>query len=321
MNNGGPNPSRLDPAIRQALATATDKQYIVNNYYRGLADVGTTIIPAINEKWHYEPTADEKFPYDPDQAEDMLDDAGYRYPYDGAEFRVATADSLAVKMGWVITGKQLVYHMYVRREYPEEALIAQYLKEKWAEIGVGIDYDVVDESYMSTQVYSYDYDTCLWYWSADIDPNYMLFCQSKLAWSGWSDNKYYNETYEENYWASVSAMDYDERKTYVDNCQRTHYRDAAWIVTATPYQTYVWRTDTFENWGDWDENPGMSMDNFWTGNPLFFDLTFIGEEKKGFDLMAALMFGGVVAAVVVAAVAIWWLKKRGKKGKASPLGE
>lgn len=321
MNDGGPNPSRLDPAIRQALATATDKSYIVNNYYRGLADEGTTLIPAINTKWHYEPTADEKFPYDPDLAEEMLDDAGYRYPYDNAEFRVATTDSLAVKEGWVSEGKQLVYHMYIRREYPEEALIAQYLKEKWAEIGVGIDYDVVDEAYMSTQVYSYEYDTCIWYWSADIDPNYMLFCQSKIAWSGWSDNKYYNESYEENYWASVSAMDYDERKEYVDNCQRVHYRDAAFIIMATPYQTYVWRTDTFENWGDWDENPGMSMDNFWTGNPLFFELEYIGEESGGFDLMSALMFGAVIAAVVAVAVAVWWLKKKGKKGKASPLGE
>jgi peptide/nickel transport system substrate-binding protein len=321
MNEGGPNPSRLDPAIRQALATATDKEYIVTNYYRSLAEEGTTLIPSINEKWHYEPTAGEKFVYDLDAAADMLDDAGYRYPYDGADLRVVTSDSLAAKEGWAPPDTELSYHMYVRREYPEEALIAKYLKETWAQVGVGLDYEVVDESYMSTEVYSYEYDTCIWYWSADIDPNYMLFCQSKIAWSGWSDNKYYNESYEENYLASVSAMDDDERKTYVDNCQRIHYRDAAFIIMAAPYQTYVWRTDTFENWGDWDDSPGMSMDNFWGGNPLFFDLEYIGDRTQGFDLMSALMFGGVIAAVVVAVAAVWLLKKRGKKGKASPLGE
>ena len=271
--------------------------------------------------WHYEPTADEKFVYDLDAAADMLDDAGYRYPFDGADLRVATADSLAVKEGWVISGTELSYHMFIRREYPEEALIAQYLKETWAQIGVEIDYDVVDESYMGTEVYSYEYDTCIWYWSADIDPNYMLFCQSQLAWSGWSDNKYYNETYEENYLASVSAMDYEDRKEYVDNCQRVHYRDAAFIIMAAPFQTYVWRTDSFEGWGDWDASPGMSMDNFWTGNPLFFDLTSISDRTTGVDIMGILMLGAVVGAVVVVAVAVWWLKRRGKKGKASPLGE
>ena len=321
MNEGGPNPSRLDPAIRQALATATDKEYIVANYYRSLAEVGTTLVPSVNEKWHYEPTEDERFDYDLDAARDMLDEAGYRYPHDGAEFRTVMADSLAAKEGWAIPGTELVYHMFIRREYPEEALIAKYLKETWAQIGVGIDYEVVDESYMGTEVYSYEYDTCIWYWSADIDPNYMLFCQSQLAWSGWSDNKYYNETYEENYRASVSAMDDDDRKMYVDNCQRTHYRDAAFIIMAAPYQTYVWRTDTFEGWGDWDVSPGMSMDNFWTGNPLFYDLVYIGDRQTGFDLTSALIVGGVVAAVVVVAVVALLLKKRGKKGKASPLGE
>lgn len=321
MNEGGPNPSRLDPAVRQALAMATDKEYIVNNYYRGLADEGTTLIPSINEKWHYEPTAAELFEYDLSAAEDLLDDAGYRYPFDGADLRAATTDSLAVKEGWVITGTELSYHMFIRREYPEEALIAKYLKETWAQIGVEIDYEVVDESYMSTEIYSYEYDTCIWYWSADIDPNYMLYCQSSLAWSGWSDNMYYNESYEENYRASVSAMDYEDRKEYVDNCQRIHYRDAAFIIMAAPYQTYVWRTDTFEGWGDWDANPGMSMDNFWTANSLFFDLNYIGDRASGFDLWSAMIIGGIVAAVAIVAVAIWWFKKKGRKKKASPLGE
>lgn len=320
MNNGGPNPSRLDPAIRQALATATNKTYIVNNFYRSLAEVGSVLIPSINEKWHCELSEDELFKFDLAEAASMLDEAGYRYLTPASTYRAATEDSFAVREKLVPLNKELRYDMLIRREYPEEALIARYLADTWATIGVGLNVIVVDETTMSKLVYSYEYDTCIWYWSADIDPNYMLFCQSKIAWAGWSDNKYYNESYEANYWASVSEMDYAQRKEYVDNCQRIHYEDAAWIVMAYPYQTYVWRTDTFEGWGDWAENPGRSMDSFWTANPLFFDLVYIGERETGFDVQSAMLASAVVAGIVAVAVALWWMKKRGKK-KASPLGE
>jgi len=214
----------------------------------------------------------------------------------------------------------LKYDMLVRQEYPEEQAIAKYLQSIWKDIGIDLTITVLYESAMATKVYSYKYDTCIWYWSMDVDPNYMLYCQSKLAWFGWSDNKYYNPAYDENYNKSVSAMDYDERKTYVDNCQRIHYRDAAFIIMAVPYQTYAWRNDTFTGWGDWEANPGRSMDNFWSGNPLFFDLEYIGGGGGGFDVVAASIAAGVVGAIVAIAVVIWWIKKKGKK-KASPLGE
>ncbi len=320
MNQGGPNPSRLDPVIRQAMATATNKSYIIQNYYRGLADEGTTLIPPVYEKWHYEPTEAEKFKFDLDAAAELLESSGYRYPVVGAEFRVATSDSYAVKNDLVPLNTVLKYEMLVRQEYPEEQTIARYLQDQWKEIGIGLDIKVLYESAMSTLVYSYEYDTCIWYWSMDVDPNYMLYCQTKLSWSGWSDNKYSNPAYEENYSNSVSAMDDAERQVFVDNCQRTHYRDCAFIIMAVPYQTYAWRTDTFEGWGDLAADPGRSMDAFWGGNPLFFDLKYVGGGGGGFDILAASIAAGVVA-VIVAVVAILHLNGKKKRKKGSPLGE
>ncbi|UCE80662.1 MAG: ABC transporter substrate-binding protein, partial [Methanobacteriota archaeon] len=55
MNTAGPNPARLDPIVRQALAMATDKQFVNDNFYLGLGEPGTTLIPPVNEEWHYEP--------------------------------------------------------------------------------------------------------------------------------------------------------------------------------------------------------------------------------------------------------------------------
>ncbi|MCX6657783.1 MAG: ABC transporter substrate-binding protein [Euryarchaeota archaeon] len=270
-NLAGPNPSRLDKNIRTAMAMATNKSYIVSQYYLGLADEGTTMIPPVNSYWHYEPNATEKIPLDLVAANSMLEAAGYRdIDYDG--IRECTASSYAVTQGLVPEGKKLTYDMLVRREYPEEKDIAMYLQDSWRSVGIQLQYRIVDEAQLSSEVYAYQYDTFIWYWSADIDPNYQLFVQTRAAWGGWSDNKWTNATYENNYLKSVTELNKTQRKVYVDNCQRANYLDAHYIILAYPYQTYAWRDDTFSGWGDWAADPGRSMDNFWMGNPLFFDL-------------------------------------------------
>jgi peptide/nickel transport system substrate-binding protein len=272
LNNAGPNPSRLDPAIRQALAMATNKEYINDNFYLGFGEPGTTLIPPVNEEWHYEPTDEELYHYDIDAANELLEANGYLYPSPDADYRVATEDSFAVQEGLVAENTVLSYEMLVRQEYREEKDIALYLHQEWAKIGVDVDYTIMTEMALACVVYSYSYDTVIWYWSSDPDPNYMLFCESEASWNGWNDNLYTNPAYEENYTASVRELDYDLRRERVDNCQKIHYADVANIILDYVDQTYVWRTDTFVGWGDWEANPGRSIDACWSGNPLYFDL-------------------------------------------------
>jgi len=309
MNEDGPNMARLDPAVRQALAVATDKEHIVSAFYRGYAEPGGAMMSPIDEEWYYQPTASELYSYDLAAAGDILEAAGYGYPYSGATVRVATNDSFAVQSGLVQNGTELQFQMLIRAEFPEERGIAAYLQTQWASIGIDLNYVTMEETELAVEVYNYEYDLALWYWSSDIDPNYMLFCQSENAWDGWSDNMYYNEAYEENYSKSVSEMNPTQRKEYVDNCLRIHYRDAAYIILAYNYQTYAWRTDKFTGWGDWEADPGRSLDNFWTGNPLWFDLEPV---KSGSNTMLYLAIGGAVAAAA-AAVVVVRLRKMPKK--------
>jgi hypothetical protein len=140
-----------------------------------------------------------------------------------------------------------------------------------------VNYRVVSEPQLATEVYSYTYDTAIWYWSSDPDPNFMLFCESSYAINAWNDNRYSDAGYDENYTAAVSALDQAERKGYVDACQLIHYQDAPYIILAYPDQTYAWRTDTFSDWGDW-RLPGRSLDNYWGANPVLFDLVAVPDE-------------------------------------------
>lgn len=321
---GGLNPTRVDPAVRKALAMATDKEHIVENYYMGLAEAGTTLISPVNEKWHYEPTEDEMIPYDLEAAEALLEAAGYVEPTPGA-IREASASSMPVSEGWVDVDTPMSYDMMIRLEYPEEYEIAKYLKTEWAKIGVNLNIRLILEDQLSKEAYLYGYDMMIWYWSADPDPNYMLFCEAKASWNGWCDNLYYNESYEENYSLAVETFDPVKRLEYVHNCQRVHYEDIGYIILAYPYQTYGWRTDTFSGWGDWQYDPGRSFDAFWTANPLFFDLEYIpqGDDDGPSILVVAAVLGAIVAVIAV----LFVMKKMGKgkkktdEGGESPLGD
>ncbi len=324
LNNAGPNPSRLDRTIRLALNMATDLDYINENYYLGLGEPATTMIPPINEEWHYELTEDELHGYDWQAADNLLEESGYRYTDDSPDVRICTVDSYAVEMGLVSEGTPLVYDMAIRQEYPEEKNIAQYLESEWAKIGVKIEYRVMTEAAMSAYAYAYSYDTLIWYWSADVDPMYMLFCQSKISWNGWNENMWTNPEYEDNFRKQAQEFDDDLRREYVHNCQRIHYEDCVYVMLNYVEQTYGWRTDSFEGWGDWEAHPGRSMDNFWTGNPLFFDLVPLDREEAEVPWLSIVAGIGAMTAAVVAIIL---LKKRNRrKGKVrdeapGPVGE
>ncbi len=319
QGTGGSNPSRTDPVIRHALAQAVNKSYIRENFYLGFADEGSTLIPPINEYWHYEIPEEKKWKYDLNAAAALLESNGYR-DTNGDGIREATADSPAAQNNLVPEGTDLTYEMLIRSEYPEEKEIALWLETEWKKIGVDFSIKVVDEPTLNTIVYSYNYDFMIWYWSADIDPNYQLYVQTTQSINGWNDNTYSSAAYDENFTLAVTTMDKETRKQYVDNCQEINYEDAAYIILAYVYQTYAWRTDTFEGWGDWAAHPGRSLDNFWSGNPLYFDLV-----PKTPPIPPVLIYAAIGVGVVVAVVAVFLYMRR-RKGEAdltegSPLGD
>ncbi len=278
MNNAGLNPSRLDLTIRQAIAMSVNKTYIVQQYYLGLAEEGSTLISPMFPSWHREPTLAEKFQYDLASANAMLESAGY-IDMNADGIREATASSWAYQQGLVAENKPLAYELLVRREHPEEKDIAQYMQDRLRQVGIQINYVIVDEMMLATIVHGYSYDMFIWCWSSDPDPNYILFTQSRMAWGGWSDTMYSSATYDYNYTMSVESLDQATRETNVDDCQIVHYLDCPYIILAYVNDTFAWRTDTFAGWGDWASNPGRRMSAFWCGNQLYFDLVpIVGSD-------------------------------------------
>ena len=279
--SAGTNHLRLDPAVRQAMAYATDKEFICDHIYRGLAEIGSTILSPVFPEWYWEPEPGEEYYFDIDKANEILDDAGYLWN-DGHTARYAPADH-PYNLG--VNPQELRFELVVEQEIIEDRATAMFLVEEWAQVGIILDPIYVDTALWGTIVYGGVYDLCLTYWSGDPDPNYLLYVQSTDALDGWSENWYSSAEYDENYTASVLEIDPEARLEYVLNCQELMYRDAAFIVTAYPYECTAWRTDRFSGWGDWTAHPGRALSNFWTANDLYFDLVPVSDNVPPFVIL------------------------------------
>jgi len=164
-------------------------------------------------------------------------------------------------------------------------------------------------------------DISVSWWSAlDPDPNFILFTQSEAAISGWSDTGYSNASYNDSFNSSVSSLDYDDRKAYVDTCQRILYDECPYIVLAYPYSNYAWRIDKIGGWGDWAADPGRSLDACWGGNPLFFDLSLpvYGTPESEPSTQSLVLNVVIVAAAIVTVAVAYLVRKRQPKIESPP---
>jgi ABC-type transport system substrate-binding protein len=334
LNNGTVNsrlnPARFDLRVREALAHATNRSFILQQFYLNKGQVGSTLVSPVQPFWHYEPTAGEIFEYDLDRANAILDAAGYdaRNPQG---VRVASRDLVAVDVCdpahsdtcassdvTIPAGTPLQFDMVVRQEASEERQIAQYLKDNWAQLGVQVDYRVVLESAMTNIVYGGEVESYIWWWSADVDPNYILSIQSDFALNGWSDNYFDNRTYNLLYRQHLAAMNRTDRQGYVHEAQRVHYAALPFIILVYPFFHYAWWTDEFTGWGDMNAHPGRQVGAFFGKHPLFLSLEPTGQGNV-FAQSLPVLIGLAVGAAIAAGVGVALYISRGRRRKEEDL--
>ena len=310
MNSQGPNLARLDPTVRTALAMATNKSWIASSIYEGLAQEASTVTSPSNTQWHYEPNATERIRFDPDAARQMLESAGY-VDTDDDGVRECTLTSYAVVNNLVAVDEHLSFKMAVFRNMVQYASeVGESIRDNWRDVGVEADPSVLDEAIFSPTYCPVDLDVALMTSSQDLDPNGILFAQSKRAWGGWSDSRYFSEQFEENYNLSVSAMSPDERKLYVDNCQRIHYLDIPYLNLVYTDQLFAWRNDSLVGWGYWDSDPGLSLDNIWGAPPLLFNLMPVSIVTPGFQHLLPYSAAAICGTVGLGLVVVGVLRRR-----------
>ncbi len=173
MNNT--HPILSEKAVRQAMMYAIDRDDIVNNLWQGLAVKATAnLSPAID--FYYEPNVKE-YPFDPAQAEALLEEAGWVMGSDGVREKDGTRLSFTCT---VITGDQA--------RKPEAELAQQYLAP------VGIEMLIAEAPIATIQEGQREgtIDMSLYNWtygggSGEPDPSVTLKTGVRNNWNLWSN--------------------------------------------------------------------------------------------------------------------------------------
>ena len=227
------NPGLEDPQVRLALATAINKQDLVDIVLQGYGAPGVTIVPpSLGGGFWYNPLQDVTF--DLDKANQILEDAGYTKGGDGIrakgdvrlEFRLQYASDSTV--------------------YPR---VADLISNWYRQIGVKVNPESVDPDSLTAAVTpTGDYDLVIWGWGADPDPDFMLsvMTSDQFVEGGWSDSGYSNPEYDQLYLDQQTAVDRNERQKIIWKMQEMVYNDKPYIVLYYERILEAYRSDRFK---------------------------------------------------------------------------
>ncbi|MES0007843.1 ABC transporter substrate-binding protein [Mesorhizobium sp. M0062] len=236
----GSTTALADPAFRDALGYAIDKQAIVKRVLQGYGTPATSVqVPAYGAL--YPDISDIVRPFDLALAKEKLAEAGYM-DRDG--------DGLIEDK----QGKPIRMRLYlpdVETAYPA---IAQFLTGWFHEVGVEVTTSVVSEASLLANVADPrqgggDYDMLIWFWEVN-KANFMLsvFETSQIGgynWSFWSepeyDQMYHDFTRARGTESSAKIAEEMVRKLYVEGPYHALYYPAA---------LHAYRSDRISGWPD-----------------------------------------------------------------------
>jgi peptide/nickel transport system substrate-binding protein len=235
------NPVLLDPEFRRAVNWAVDREKVVSVAMNGFATAGSSLIVPYSS-YHWEPPADKAFTYDPAKANELLDAAGYK-DADGDGFR-ETKD-----------GKKLSLRFYATSDAPENQTAAKLIVGWLEDVGIKLQLQVLDAGALIDAQYNYDGDTYapdwdlfIWYWTQDVDPQFMLGIYTPQQIEGWNDCLWTDPEYTRLNTQQSQAIDEAARKPIVDQMQQIFYDAAPYAILAYPFQLEAYDVAGWQGW-------------------------------------------------------------------------
>ena len=156
-----------DSAVRRALMHAVDRQAIIDGALDGQAIPAQG--PLLPGTWAHS-DLEARYEFNPDRAEDLLDDAGWE--------RRGIVDDWRRK-----GGKRLEFSLLVSSE-PERLAVAQMLIEQWAAIGVTVTLRTASPPEVRQALEARDFDAILVSVSVPGDPDPYTFWHETQVESG-----------------------------------------------------------------------------------------------------------------------------------------
>ena len=297
------HPAVRDPAFRHALAWAVDREKIAELAYGGAAEAASSILasrywPESND-YHWEPSADQAFSYDPEKAGQLLDEAGYR-DTDGDGIREYKGEPIKLRL-WASTE---------RPELPLAGkLVAGYLKD----VGLKIVYQAMDPGSMVDSVYATkndelnpDFDMFVWGWAGDYDPGFILSVLTTDQINNWGDVGWSNTEYDRLYEAQDSELDPAARRVLVHQMQQIVAEECPYIPLVYRHGREAYDTSRWTGWVKMPTGAG-SVDSHWTFLSVEPVTGTASSESGATGITVAAI---AAAAAVIAALVVWRVRVR-----------
>lgn len=224
--NSSPNkkdhPELQNLKVREAFEYAVDRKRLIATIEDGAAEAGAAIVPPATNTpdtpWS-DPSL-KPLPFDPDKANQMLDDLGYKKGSNG--IRVAN-------------GVPMSYQMIIPSSLDKATAIFQILQDGFKQIGVDLNVKLLDASAAFSAITAPDntyaeFDLAYWDWVPLIDPDFILSVLTCEQYGGWSDTGYCNKKYDQLYAKQATQTDPQARLQTVYQMQQMIHQDRPYIV-------------------------------------------------------------------------------------------
>lgn len=229
----------LDPAVRTAVEHAVDRDAIVETAWVGHAEPGAGIItPAAGS---FRNPDVEGLPYDIEEANRILDEAGYERGPDG--IRLADGEPMSYDL------------VFPQSEVGAGERAFQIVKQGLEQVGIDVKQVRLDDAAAFEAIgapdYTYmEYDFAMWYWAYG-SPDFMLSVLRCNQYGVWSDTGYCDPAYDEMYAEQSRTVDEAERLDIVYAMQEKIAEDKPYVVLTYDEVIDAWSPE----WDGFIESP------------------------------------------------------------------
>ena len=234
---GDGHPALEDKRVRVALAHAVDLDTILQRAAGGYGEVATGVIPSMYPTLHY--AAEQPYAFDIEEANRLLDEAGYARGSDGIRTMPDGSNPLR-------------FRFFARSESKPSQTTMQFVQEWFQEVGVEVVPKVISEDQLTEAVTTGDFDIFEWGWVVEPDPDFQLsvftcdqrsYREGGQLQPGLSDGFYCNPDYDALYEKQKTQIDPAERAETVKEMQRMLYDDVPYLVEYYYDNLQAYRSD------------------------------------------------------------------------------
>lgn len=299
---GDGHPALRDVRVRKAIAMAIDPQTIVDKVVGGYGELPGGIVPPLYEDFHFAPSPEQAYKFDPDAANAMLDEAGYPLGPEG----VRTGPD----------GKPLKFRLTGRASEDFDQRVADYVAGWLDAIGISVTKDLVSDNEVDVKTSAGNYDMALSGWGTNPDPDYILAkqaCESLPATAGSSSTAAFfcDEEYDRLYERQRAETDPAARAEIVRQAQARYYDQVPSVVLDYDNVLEAYRSDKFESFTKQPVDNGPIMEQ--TGPWGFYGAVPAGEATGGAGSGASVTWIAIGAGVLIVGAGAGLLVARRRK--------